>query len=360
LLTVGILLLMGLGLPLLVFSGVMALNGDPDAGEAALAAGGVLVGGLAALAVVLGLWGLVTHGLLRITGGCEHSLKRTYQALCYSCGTLVPLGVPCVGFYCGIYFLWIWWVVSAILMVVEGQRVHGGRATLAVITFPVGMIVLGVGLYAAWMYFIFSAMAAGTGPFAAAMAGGGAAFETQLVTNELIAYVQAHGNKGPSHALDLISEGDLFAGMLTSGRWSTAMAEVPVGGTTLDRFQRSGPRRQGELARAAAGSLPRDVVAHRLGDFVFTYHGIDFSSCDGRLWVVIQWPDPEANAGGAAAGEFVVGTADGQVRRIGKQALARELAAQNALRSAQGLPPLPDPATVTHGKPGRGGEVTWR
>ena len=42
-------------------------------------------------------------------------------------------------------------------------------------------------------------------------------------------------------------------------------------------------------------SLPPDTIAYRMGDLVFTYHGIDLMQPDPRLWVVIMVPDQGIN-----------------------------------------------------------------
>jgi len=352
LVTIGIFLLVGISLPALGFAGILALNGDPDATTMAIVGTVSFFGGEALAAAVLGIWGLVTHGILRITGGCAWPIKRTYHALCYSVGALAPLGVPCIGAYCGVYFLWVWCVVSAVLMVKEGQQVHGGRATLAVIATPVSAVVLAVGGYIAWIYFFFSTMAGG--PFGPGWAGT-AAFETQLLTDSVVAWVERDG-RPPAHALQLIADGEAAAWDLVSADSPTYPAEVPVGATNLERFEALSTRQQQQLVSGVVKALPEDVVAHRLGDFVFVYHGVDFAMDDGGLWVVICWPEPRAGRPGMGPVECAVGMVDGTVRSFPTGNMPAELAAQNTLRASCGLPPLPDPGTVTHEQPAAAGE----
>jgi hypothetical protein len=358
LITLTIILLAGVGLPLLGFAGILALDGHPDAVSMAIAGVVVLVGGAALAAAVLGVWGAVTHAILRLTGGCTWPIKRTYQSICYSVGALTPLGVPCVGFYCGgVSCLWVWCVVSAILMVKEGQQVHGGRATLAVIATPAAAVVLAVGGYIAWMYFVFSMMAA-MGPYGPGWPGM-VDYETQFVTDALAACVQRQGAP-PAHAVELVVDGDVAAWDLVSANSGTFPANVAVGGTDLERLESLSQRRRAEVASNAVSALPEDVIAHRLGDFVFVYHGIDFAMDDGGLWVVILWPERGAAGSGMGPGMgpnlCAVGMVDGTVRSFPMAAMPAELAAQNTLRASCGLPPLPDPATVTHGRPATAGE----
>ena len=112
-----------------------------------------------------------------------------------------------------------------------------------------------------------------------------------------------------------------------------------------------------ELAAALGRSVrPADVVAHRVGDFVFTYHGMDFSASDPGLWTVILSFAPDSSAAQVAQRAqqtYWAGLLDGTVVEFPAADLSAELATQNALRAGEGLPALPDPATVTHVAPAR-------
>ena len=101
----------------------------------------IIVFGMILLAL---LWGPVTHGVLRLTGRTEGGMRRTCLATWYSSGAGAFTAVPVFGLLIG----WMWWIVSAILMVTAGQKVHGVRAAIAVLTLPVltvgGIIGFGV------------------------------------------------------------------------------------------------------------------------------------------------------------------------------------------------------------------------
>ena len=101
---------------------------------------------------------------------------------------------------------------------------------------------------------------------------------------------------------------------------------------------------------AAAGAVPEGTIAHRLGDFVFTYHGIDLDNADPALWIVILSPDPAQARLGNTSPFVTVGLADGTTRQF-SGGFRTHLAAQNELRAKYNLPPLPDPATITHEEP---------
>ncbi|MFQ5491091.1 MAG: hypothetical protein ACE5GE_10245 [Phycisphaerae bacterium] len=102
---------------------------------------------LVGLNAFVALWGGITHGTLCVLARPAGGFRRTYQALCYSSGANVTSAVPCVGPYFG----WIWWLVSAVLMVKQGQQVSGWRASAAVLLLPVASLACIVGFYG-WMF----------------------------------------------------------------------------------------------------------------------------------------------------------------------------------------------------------------
>ena len=86
------------------------------------------------------VWALLSHLSLVVTGGCAYPLSRTFSVICLSSGTLAIQAVPCVGPYCLGYVVVVWWIVSAILMLMHGQRVSGLRATIAILWPPLLLI----------------------------------------------------------------------------------------------------------------------------------------------------------------------------------------------------------------------------
>ncbi len=136
---------------------------------------------------------------------------------------------------------------------------------------------------------------------------------------------------------------------------STDLSDVPVDGALdLIEFAVLPPTEKQEVVEEAAEALPDGVVAHRLGDFVFTYHGIDLDNAGAGLWVVVMAADPDVAGPALARGPVVVGMADGTVRAIARSRLTEALARQNELRAANGLPALPDPTRLTHDAPATG------
>jgi hypothetical protein len=341
-------MLAGVGLPLMVIALIMAIGGDNDAIEPLLGAMAGIAGSMIGFFIYLAIWGLLTHGMLRLTGGSMHSIGRTYQAMCLSAGAFVIFAVPLVGPYCGIYLAWIWPAVSAIIMLRDGQQVHGGRATLAVLTFPGMLVTLAFAGYLVLMAMIFG----GTGTFARAAAGSPSA-QVMAVAQDIRAYSISHGGAGPVHGLELIDSPGMMNHGFVSPLSSTTLADVPVGTQTLDDLVVMPTNRQAAAIQAEIDAMPPNVVAHRVGDLVFTHHGIDFNTADPGLWIIVLTYDPAVNDSPSAATipTLCAGLADGTVQYISLSQLAQDLKAQNDLRAASGLPPLPDPTMVLHNVP---------
>jgi hypothetical protein len=125
---------------------------------------------------------------------------------------------------------------------------------------------------------------------------------------------------------------------------------VPAGDESLMELQLLPTNRKAQATQALADALPEDVIAHRFGDFVFTYHGIDFNSMNSQLWTVVGSPDPALNPNSFVM-PVIIGKVDGSVQIYNQGTFVSELAAQNAIRKSAGLPPLSDPRLVTHESP---------
>lgn len=300
--------------------------------------------GVFAIGTVVGIviWGAAIHALLHLTGRTSSSVGRTYQAICYSAGASVPVGVPCLGMYFG----WIWWLVSAVVMVKEAQRVSSGRAALATLAFPI-LLLVALGSFYMWMIYSLSTRAAS---FTATSPATSPA-PTQLMVGGVLSYAATNGGRGPAHAIQLVTDAALSTGDFIAAGSFTVEENVPVGGVTLRRFEALSRREERRVIETAAKALPAGTIAHRLGDFVFTYHGIDLNKRELGLWLVVMSPDPDANPRSSPAPTIWVGCADGSVQSFPARHLPGQLASQNKLRAEAGLAPLPDPRGVTHAKP---------
>ncbi|HOW71213.1 MAG TPA: hypothetical protein PKY77_11480 [Phycisphaerae bacterium] len=290
------------------------------------------------------VWAVATHLLLRLTGQTAGPLLRTQQAIYYSSGANLISAIPCLGYYVG----WIWWIVSAILAVKEGQRVHGGRAVFTVLGPLVACALLFAGLAAA-MIGLANVRTSSTPPAATPLTQ--AMADTRKVTQAVIRYIRRHNGRGPDHAILLVTQGDLLASDFISSDSATTLGKTPLAGTTLDYFNFARPNERTQLASRAVANLPTGTVAHRLGDYVFTCKGMNPSISDNRLWVVVQIVDPVANAGQPPRSHLICGMADGGTQMTPVAHFLADLKTQNGVRAEHGLPPLPDLRTITHTQP---------
>jgi len=332
----------GLGMPLFMPQGG-GPAGAPSAGIfAAMMAGAVTFAiffGFIFTLVFAGLWGLVTHLLLRMSGSGHGPLRVTMQSILYSSGTMVVSVIPCLG-----NAAMIWWIVSAVLMVKESHHIGGVRATFTVLAGPVVAIVLFIGLYVAIVVTAFTGMAAMAQPQVRPQS-------TQTVLTAIVTYAAANGDRGPAHALELLMEPGLREQDFIDVSTATSTVDVPVAGMDLLNLALMAPDERPAVIEQAAAALPDGVVAHRVGDFVFTYHGVVLDGRAPGLWLVVMSPQAGTAQPQGPATWVVMGRADGTLRLIQPYAFPARLELQNRLRAAHGLPPIPNPATVTHRSP---------
>lgn len=326
------------------FSAFMIMPFAVGVGGAGMGLAGALGAGLGVAlpttfvvtSISIALWGAVTHGMLRLTAQPVAGARRTYQAICYSAGANIIAAVP----MCGAYTCAIWWIISAVIMVKEGQRVSGWKASISVLLLPVLSFLSIAGFYV-WAF---------TSVMSQTSALGGQA-EAAQITRSLRDYADDHEGQLPAHAAHLIADGYLKADAFVMPNTNTRLEDVNIAGVTLAQFELWSSATQGVTAAKAAADLPEGTIAHRLGDFVFTYHGIDPYTTHPRLWLVVTSPDPDTNAPPGPSPFHVVGRADGNYVHVTSATMTSPPKQQNWVRASKGLPPLPDPATVTHDAP---------
>ncbi|MFG0253014.1 MAG: hypothetical protein ACF8NJ_09095, partial [Phycisphaerales bacterium JB038] len=146
----------------------------------------------------VGLWALMAHFLLVITGKRAGGLALTYRAMLYGQGPLVLQAVP----VCGSYIAWVWLAVSSTIMVKRSQEVSGLRAAFAVLAPPVSFVALYLGV----VLWIFSnAMLTGPG----AWPGGAPARSVSTIGSALVNNASPWDGAGPEHILELVAAGEL-------------------------------------------------------------------------------------------------------------------------------------------------------
>ncbi len=197
-----------------------------------------------------------------------------------------------------------------------------------------------------------------TGPGFAGPPGafGSPGYQTGAISSALTTYRSQQGGD-PQHAIELVltstgrtAAGAGFTALFCDQSSNTTAADVPVGADTLAGFDNASRATQLSTVGKVMEAVPEGIVAHRLGDFVFTYHG-STGAWDPQLWSVVMLADPDVNGPPKDADLVVIGTEGQSVTETTAGELPALLKEQNAYRATLGLPPLPDPATVTHGRP---------
>ncbi len=348
----------GVALPIFGFAVIASLESASRATAAIATAAGVTLGLATFWFTMVVLWALTTHGLLRITGGAPHTIGRTFEAILYSSGVTFPMAVPLLGVYCGSTFVTIWWIVSAILMITFGQKVHGGRATLATLALPGTMFILIVGGYiglASYTLTQVQTMGPG-GPWSTGFS------VTQTLATDVMNYAQINNGSGPQHVILLLQSDpepngpavrrwNLTAHDLVEASTNTYTQDIPVDDTTLEEFENLTSIERRAVAANVLEAMPENLVAYRFGDYVFTYPGADLRAPDNLLWVVLMLPDPDTNSSLSPWQWIEVGLADKSVTTFQLKDLAMQIETQNVYRESIGLPSLPDLTKVTHDAP---------
>lgn len=305
---------------------------------------------------LLVVWPMTAHFMLCITGGCRYGIDRTIQVFSYSAGANALSALPCAG----VMFGWIWWIISAVIMLQSAQKVRGGRAVLAVISLPVLAMVVASAVYGA-AYWGVTQMAGGMGM--GVTTGGINTQTTSSLNQALISTGFQNTNRGIDHVIECAIGGQLsmFMGgmagigsgstMLTNGSSKTTASDIPMGDNTLQDFLDGTTKEKLRFAADLLEALPNDTIAYRFGDYVFTHRGSQPFVMDSQLWSLVMLPDPEVNGIPAPGDKVHLATANYGVVEITYAELPAKLKAQNAHRQTLGLEPLPDLITIIHDCP---------
>jgi len=175
--------------------------------------------------------------------------------------------------------------------------------------------------------------------------------EMRHMSSVVLAYVAEHDGQAPDHAAQVLLDGHVTADVFLLRDSLTMLESIPLADIVLAQFDGLSPEQQAQVVQTAVERMPEGTIAHRLGDYVLTYHGIDFANADPGLWILIWSPDPGQNPPPSPEEVIPIGLADGEVKHVSLARFAEELLEQNQLRVSHGLPPLLSPFTVTHKSP---------
>jgi len=317
--------------------------------------------GLVAVTIVFGVvvwaligllpWAGLAHLALRMTGSNRGGFKRTLECLAYGVPACLPMAVPAVGLYLTPLAV-IYWTVVSTVMLRAGQRVSWGRAIFAAAVFPV-LLAVGLGLFIGLV--VMPAYRSAMATMAAMQVAANPSQQAAAISSALHGHAGANAGAGPVHMSELLLSGAVTPPDLLSGQTFRTDARGSIGGINL---MHAGGATTGAIRAAVAAARPAgEITAHRLGDVVFTYHGIDLNApVDPGLWtlVITTEPTPFSVAAGrttvlapgsspTARPALAAARADGAVEEIADADFGAALDAQNALRVSKGLAALPDP-----------------
>ncbi|MEM9083411.1 MAG: hypothetical protein AAGB34_07435 [Planctomycetota bacterium] len=306
--------------------------------------------------IAIPIWALSAHFILFITGAnTRGGLGLTFQAACFASVANVLIAIPCFGLYASI-ISWVWPVISMSIMLTMGQQVHAIRATLAALAAPFLAVAISVTLF--FISFLPSIQSS-----QAMLQAHSIAPDALMVSSELsTAAYTGNNNAWPGHASQLLAAQYTVLtprSFLTTSSNHT-LSNIPVAQLTLQDFVAShtstSQNKLDQATKDAAAALPQNTIAHRLGDYVFTYHDLPTGFLMGNagdLWTFLVVPDaPKPSSSSYIPTQFIiVGTHDGDIDTFPRSILTQELNDQNTLRAQFSLPPLPPPSTVTHASP---------
>ncbi len=290
------------------------------------------------------IYGFAAHSLLRASGGGEHGLSRSYQAVAYSAGPLVLCAVPLLG---GLLMLpaFVWWGVNASGALRAGQRVSAWRAVLAAL---VPMFLLIAGLVALATAFWPAGGAVFPGTTTTTTITPKARVQIQTITSAMLADPSAW----PTHAAALLGAGVAPGDFVEDEIWTPNPGWTPTLGPHTPTEILSMPEdERARVIQQLAAALPSATVAYRVGDVVFCHGKLDRTTVPGDIWIVVGALDPSPARGQAYPYEYIVGLADGTVRTYPANIFSSVLKQQNTRRKLQGLPELPDVTLLSPDSP---------
>jgi hypothetical protein len=176
-----------------------------------------------------------------------------------------------------------------------------------------------------------------------------------VVSGALTSRMVTPGKGLPRHGAELVTETMAPKDFVIAAS-RTRLDRVLVAGVPIERFQLMSAVEQGSTLAAAIASLPEGWTAHRVGDIVFTYNGLDpANEAHADRWLSIAWVDPDQNFGSAR--EQIPWTTvsvvklNGTVDEIAMSSFGSMLAQENEARAAIGLGALPHPRDVRAARP---------
>lgn len=281
------------------------------------------------------------HLILKLTHQTEHPIARTIEAGLYCSACIFLCVVPILG-WLALPIVPIWWLIT---MSAATVRLHSTSAirALAATAFLPAIIIL------AFMAYTTHGIAKSVGRSQAQAPN--LHYYASRPINDLWEW-RRRNNAWPAHSYQAIADHILQPSTLQMPRARTGLSDVEVLPSLTFRAAMSlQPNQQAALVSQLNQSLPPDLIAHRLGDIIFTYHGLNAQSYQYGYqghWLAVwcMHPSQQALNISSRASELqntrIVFTVDGQELTYDAFTFPIALAAENRARAAINLPPLPD------------------
>jgi hypothetical protein len=357
-----------------------AIAGAAAGGGATSAMGiiGAVVGALLAafvfvpliFAFVLLLWSFATHGLLCLLAKPVGGHLRTLECLSYASGAHTLAAVPCVGTYAA-SIAWVWWAVSATIMLTHAQRVRGWAAAVATILPPLIVAGAAVTLMVLAIVGIIRQTTAMTQQMQQSqqlIGGVDATDRTAELGDALVLHARDHAGAVAQTPLELVALGTLKPEMLIPTDENGERDEESPAGQWLAQLGTEDEGAAAVMIAQAAAQLPPSAPCIRVGDFIFIRDAAiatGEAAFTDELWVMVCLPKVylpalrrlNAPAATPSADTVEDGMDDvlldiesraraGRAESFSLFELRSKLANQNSVRTSAGLPELPDLETV--------------
>lgn len=301
-----------------------------------------LIGTALSLMIILGLWILAAHGILRISGPVAGTIGDTGVCLCYASGANVLSAIPCLGIYSSA-LSWVWPAVSGAIMLREKQKVSGLRAAMATVIPPL-IAAAAMITFFVWVVVWSASMTATTRRTLAPM------MAASSIQTAYLSHPDTTSGSFSGNPVDLVADGFLGVEELVPFSGTELLEQDIVGTFSLSDLTPTYAldRTHLDVVAAFKAAVPTDSPVHRLGDVVFIRPPDSAADVFG-LWTTVLVPE-----GGFTDPEDTVMILDGfgSSPNFPSQTFAMKLAQQNRLRVERGLLPIPDPASVPHDQRG--------
>jgi hypothetical protein len=334
-------------------------------GAASLSSIAAVFGGFVAIGVFVGLWVIAAHFIA--VGGSQSvdreqtelgtsaevkplGIGRAVQAVAYSSAAMALAAVPCFGLWLAPISV-LWWAVCTGVMIAVGYRTTTVRAVLAGLAGPaIAILLSAIGISIAAL----AGNASAPGGIQAVMSAAQNPVATQVYGALQSAAATSTNGAPPVHVAEALMNRAIMPQQFRV--FGTSVSYPVVDPTAVDATNGlAGPWvfDMPTVQRLSALNTPDPnsdevLVAHRLGDFVFCYHGLDWNDSEQlSRWVFFTHPEPSLEGSGARYGRYCAVHRDGTIESFAnEEEFLEALDVENLMRETAGVRSIPDPELI--------------